>query len=81
MKNYVVFLFQLMVWSGYTLAEWLSQHDRLLFKVIMFIVFLNVAVFIGKKVLNSNLKTFLVTLISLTTYSVIQLVLTTFGPL
>ncbi|MEK3800110.1 hypothetical protein MHI18_18095 [Peribacillus sp. FSL H8-0477] len=72
MKNYIVFLFQLMVWSGYTVAEWLSTHDKLLFKVLMFLVFTYLAVFIGKIILKSNKRTLLITCISLGSYMVLQ---------
>ncbi|WP_409305268.1 hypothetical protein [Peribacillus sp. SCS-155] len=75
MKSYIVFLFQLMVWSGYTVAEWLSRHDRLIFKILMFCIFTYLAVYIGKAVLKSVRRTFFITVVSLTSYGVIQLIL------
>ncbi|MDQ0217246.1 hypothetical protein ELQ35_08070 [Peribacillus cavernae] len=80
MKNYIVFLFQIIVWSGYTVVEWLSAHDRLLFKVLMFLIFCYLAVFIGKSILKSNKRTVLVTCTSLMSYAVIELFLNTFLP-
>ncbi|CAK6472035.1 hypothetical protein IFT92_13860 [Peribacillus simplex] len=80
MKNYLVILFQLIVWSGYTLVEWLSVNDRLVFKVFMFLVFSYLAIYIGKMILKSNRRTMLVTVISLLCYGILQILLETLVP-
>ncbi|MGE7764332.1 hypothetical protein [Peribacillus sp. NPDC096540] len=81
LKNYLVILFQLIVWSGYTLVEWLSVNDRLVFKVFMFLVFSYLAIYIGKMILKSNKRTMLVTVISLLCYGVMQILLETLVPI
>ncbi len=81
LKNYLVFLFQLMVWSIYTLAEWLSVYDRLIFKCMMFLLFSYLAIYIGKVILKSTKQTLLVTSISLTCYAALQLLLMTIDPI
>ena len=80
MKNYLVILFQLIVWSGYTLAEWLSANDRLVFKVCMFFIFSYLAVYIGKIFLKTNKQTLLITVISLGCYGALQVLLETLIP-
>ncbi|WP_369425967.1 hypothetical protein [Cytobacillus pseudoceanisediminis] len=40
MKIYTALLLQMLIWSGYTFIEWLSKYDQLIYKVIMFFVFL-----------------------------------------
>ncbi|WP_019242465.1 hypothetical protein [Bacillus sp. AP8] len=74
MRSYTVILIQWIVWSGFSIAEWLSRHDRLVFKAFMFVVFLQISIFIGKSILHSNLKTGVVTSISLLTYVGIHIV-------
>ena len=64
-----------MVWSGYTLSGWLSGHDRFFFKAFMFLVFLQLAIYIGKVILHSNAKTSFVTILSLMSYIGIHLIL------
>ncbi|WP_318261878.1 MULTISPECIES: hypothetical protein [Peribacillus] len=80
LKNYLVILFQLIVWSGYTLVEWLSVNDRFVFKVFMFLVFSYLAIYIGKMILKSNRRTMLVTVISLFCYGILQILLETLVP-
>ena len=80
MKNYVVILFQLMVWSGYTVAEWISIHDKWVFKVLMFLVFSYLAVYIGKTILKSNKRTLFITGVSLACYGLLQILLQTVLP-
>ncbi|KMY49296.1 hypothetical protein [Peribacillus loiseleuriae] len=81
MKNYIVFLFQLMVWSGYTVVEWLSTHDKLVFKVIMFFIFSYLAIYIAKAILKSNKRTLIVTGVSLLCYAIIQVLFQTILPI
>ncbi|MGE7183050.1 hypothetical protein ACQKKK_03380 [Peribacillus sp. NPDC006672] len=80
LKNYLVILFQLIVWSGYTLVEWLSVNDRFVSKVFMFLVFSYLAIYIGKMILKSNKRTMLVTVISLLCYGILQILLETLVP-
>ncbi|MGG4267058.1 hypothetical protein [Peribacillus simplex] len=80
LKNYLVILFQLIVWSGYTLVEWLSANDRFVSKVFMFLVFSYIAIYIGKMILKSNKQTMFVTVISLLCYGILQILLETLVP-
>ncbi|WP_042349086.1 hypothetical protein [Bacillus massiliigorillae] len=78
MKGYAVFLIQWMVWSGFTLAEWLSGHDRIIYKAFMFLIFLQVAIYISQVVLHSKVKTSFITFLSLLTYGMIHFLLQQF---
>ncbi len=80
LKSYLVILFQLMVWSSYTLAEWLSVYDRLVFKCMMFFLFSYLAIYIGKIILKSTKQTLMVTTVSLICYVALQLLLMTIMP-
>lgn len=68
MKSYTVFLLQLIIWSGYTIIEWLSSQDQLLYKVIMFLIFFYLAIIIGNSIMKSVKKTIFITSISLVLY-------------
>ena len=72
MKNYVAFLFQLIVWSCFTFAEWLSNRDHLLYKVIMFLVFLYLAFLLTRMIVKSNRMTIFITIASLSAYFLLQ---------
>lgn len=39
MNYYIVCLFQLFLWSGFSLALWLSNKDHLLYKTLLFLIF------------------------------------------
>jgi len=78
MKLYVVLLIQWIIWSCFTLAEWLSQHDKLLFKVVMFLLFFQISILIGKKILKSSLVTICITTVSLVTYAAVHILLQQF---
>jgi hypothetical protein len=69
MKVYVVVLIQLILWSGYTLLEWLSQHDQLIFNVLMFFVFFYLAIQIGNTIMKSAKMTIFITTFSLSLYA------------
>lgn len=69
MKVYSVILIQLMIWSGYTLIEWLSKHDQLIYNIIMFFVFFYLAIIIGNYIMKSTKKTIVLTIISLGIYT------------
>ncbi|MGN1385749.1 MAG: hypothetical protein ACI4XS_04010 [Bacillus sp. (in: firmicutes)] len=75
MKLYVVLILQWIVWSCFTLAEWLSQHDRFVFKAVMFTLFFQMSLVIGKKILKSSFTAVFMTVISLVTYLAVHVVL------
>jgi len=74
MKIYIVFLIQWIIWSAFTLVEWLSRYDKLIFKICMFLVFIHISLFIGKSILKSSFKTIVVTIISLLAYEICHIV-------
>ena len=65
MKEYVVILLQLVIWSGYSFMVWLSQHDQPLYNGLMFFVFLYLGFVLGNTIVKSTKKTALITLFSL----------------
>ncbi len=71
-KSYVVVMIQLIIWSGYSVIEWLSKHDQPLYNRLMFFVFLYLAFVIGNIVIKSVRKTAVVTLVSLSLYSLVH---------
>lgn len=73
-------MLQFIIWSGYSLIEWLSKHDQLIYKVIMFFVFFYLAFLIGNKVTKSARKTLFVTALSLVIYTSIHYTLELFIP-
>ena len=73
MKGYVVILLQLMIWSGYSVIEWLSKHDQPLYNGLMFLVFIYIAFLVGNSLLKSAKKTLLMTVFSLLIYLSVQL--------
>lgn len=75
MKNYIVVLIQLMIWSGYTLTEWLSKYDQIIYNILMFFVFVYIAVLSGNYILKSIRRTLLLTIFSLIIYGSIQVIL------
>lgn len=74
----MVIMLQLIIWSGYTLVEWLSKHDQLIYKVIMFFVFFYISFQIGNKVFKTTAKAFFITSLSLITYTSIHFTLLLF---
>jgi len=75
LKVYTTILLQLMLWSGYSIIEWLSEHDLFIYKVVMFGVFLYLAVILGNYVNRSQRKTMLATAISLSIYGSFQMIM------
>lgn len=57
------------------MAEWLSQHDRFVFKAVMFTLFFQMSLVIGKKILKSSFTAVFMTVISLVTYLAVHVVL------
>lgn len=73
MKGYVVILLQLIIWSGYSVIEWLSKHDQPLYNGLMFLVFIYIAFLVGNALLKSAKKTLMMTVFSLLIYLSVQL--------
>ncbi|MBS4198807.1 hypothetical protein KHA93_03965 [Bacillus sp. FJAT-49732] len=71
-KKYIALLLQLMIWSGFTLAEWFSGKEHLLSKVILFIVFSYLAILIARKIVESKKDTLIITVVSLFTYGLLH---------
>ncbi|RDU38968.1 hypothetical protein DRW41_02340 [Neobacillus piezotolerans] len=78
MKVYVLFLIQFIIWSGYTLTEWLSKHDHPLYNGLMFLVFFYLAVVIGENFIQSQRKVLFITAFSLGLYASFHIVLSYF---
>ncbi|WP_080849206.1 hypothetical protein [Cytobacillus gottheilii] len=76
MKLYTAVIIQLIIWSGYTFIEWLSKYDQLVFKALMFFVFLYLAVIIGHYIIKSTRKTFVATMVSLSVYGSFHVIMT-----
>ncbi len=72
MRVYIVMMLQFIIWSGYTFIEWLSKHDQLIYKVIMFFVFFYLAYLIGNQLTGSARKTLFITTLSLIIYTSIH---------
>jgi hypothetical protein len=72
MRVYTVILLQLMIWSGYSLSEWLSKYDLLFYKLIMFFIFFYLAILISNLIIQSYKRTVAITLISLCMYGALQ---------
>jgi hypothetical protein len=39
MKQYIVMLIHCLIWSGYTIVEWLADKDRLEAKIMLLLIF------------------------------------------
>ncbi|WP_199426484.1 hypothetical protein [Thermaerobacillus caldiproteolyticus] len=50
MKEYVVFLIQMLIWSSFSLIEWLSGRDRAFFKGLLLCIFLYIAFLLARKI-------------------------------
>ncbi|RLQ95907.1 hypothetical protein [Falsibacillus albus] len=75
MKSYIAFLVQLMVWSSFTLVEWLSKHDHKEYKILMFAVFFYLAFIIARAIVKSRKRTLIITLVSLSIYASFHIIL------
>ncbi|PAE19040.1 hypothetical protein CHH80_18480 [Bacillus sp. 7504-2] len=78
MRNYIVILIQLMIWSVYTLFESLSKYDQIIYNVAMFFVFVYLGMVASNLILKSTKKTIFVTLVSLAVYCAIHIFLNLF---
>jgi hypothetical protein len=68
MNYYIVCLFQLFLWNGFSLALWLSNKDHLLYKTLLFLIFVYFALLIGKRYLSNWKQAWLMVVISLIAY-------------
>lgn len=68
MKYYIVCMYQLILWSGYSLAVWLSQKDHIFYKSLLFLMFVYFALLIGKKYLITWKSAWMTAFISLGCY-------------
>ncbi len=75
MRIYTVMIIQFMIWSGFTLIEWLSTNDWFIYKLIMFFIFFYLAISIGDYMLRSSRKTIAITVLSLSSYSTMHVVM------
>lgn len=73
LKEYVVVLFQFMIWSAYTFIEFIAVHDRIISKILMFLIFTYLSIYIAKTILKSGKQVFLITIISLTSFALLRL--------
>jgi hypothetical protein len=78
MRVYIVLLLQFIIWSGFTLIEWMSTHDQLIYKVIMFFVFFYIAYLIGNQFTKSMRKTLFITALGLVIYTSLHYTLALF---
>ncbi|GAA0325066.1 hypothetical protein GCM10008967_14630 [Bacillus carboniphilus] len=72
MKSYVAVLLQMMVWSGYSLAEWLSSRDHWEYNVAMFVIFVFLAFRLAKYIVKSTKASFFITVGTLSIYYLIH---------
>ncbi|WP_141431333.1 hypothetical protein [Bacillus sp. 03113] len=75
MRIYIVVFIQLMIWSSFSLIEWLSKNDLYFYKLLMFLVFFYLAILIGNHIIRSTKLAFFVTVMSLMIYGSIHTVL------
>jgi hypothetical protein len=68
MKMYVAFLLQMMIWSSFSLVEWLSGRDRPLFRGLLFCIFLYLAFLLARKVGLRTRKAIVATLFTAVFY-------------
>jgi hypothetical protein len=73
MKCTVAFLFQIMIWSGFKLAAWLSGHDPAIFTAALFIIFLFIAFALAKSIVHSLRAASVVTVLSLAAYGLAEI--------
>ncbi|HEY4548656.1 MAG TPA: hypothetical protein VIG98_00050 [Bacillus sp. (in: firmicutes)] len=75
MRIYSVVIIQFIIWSGFTLIEWLSTYDWFVYKIIMFFIFFYLAITIGNQILRSSRKTMAITILSLFLYNTMHLLM------
>ncbi len=73
MKFYVAFLIQMILWSIFYVAEWISVKDHVEYKWIMFVLFFYLAFVAAKKIVQSRKLTLFVTSFSLSCFFAFKL--------
>jgi hypothetical protein len=68
MKFYVAFIIQMILWSVFYIAEWLSVKDHIEYKWIMFVLFFYLAFVSARKIVQSRKLTLFVTSFSLSCF-------------
>ncbi|RAK23205.1 hypothetical protein B0I26_101159 [Anoxybacillus vitaminiphilus] len=68
MKEYVVFVTQSLIWSAFSLVEWLSARDRPFFKGMLLCVFLYIAFLLAQKMGLCTKKALFTTIMTLIVY-------------
>ncbi|WP_027408286.1 hypothetical protein [Anoxybacteroides tepidamans] len=68
MKEYIVFLLQMMIWSSFSLIEWLSGRDRPLFRGMLLCIFLYLAFLLARKIGLRTRKAIMTTLCTAVIY-------------
>ncbi|MFC7784532.1 MULTISPECIES: hypothetical protein [Rossellomorea] len=74
MKSYIAFLVQMILWSVFYIAEWMSDKDHLEYKWIMFVIFFYLAFIAAKKIVQSRKLTLFITSFSLTCFFAFKVV-------
>ncbi|KSU62364.1 hypothetical protein AS034_09580 [[Bacillus] enclensis] len=68
MKFYVAFTIQMILWSVFYVAEWLSVKDHIEYKWIMFVLFFYLAFIAARKIIQSRRLTLFITSFSLSCF-------------
>lgn len=63
-KYVVVFSVHALIWSGFLYIMHLADHDHMKYRVVLFLVFMNIAYWLAQTILVERLKAFLITCIS-----------------
>ncbi|CAN7445746.1 hypothetical protein [Rossellomorea sp. LjRoot5] len=73
MKSYIAFLVQMILWSVFSIAEWISEKDHVEYKWIMFVLFFYLAFMVARKIVQSRKHTLFITSFSLTCFFVFKM--------
>ncbi|PFG06880.1 hypothetical protein [Bacillus sp. es.034] len=73
MKSYIAFLVQMILWSVFSIAEWISEKDHIEYKWIMFVLFFYLAFMAARKIVQSRRLTLFITSFSLTCFFVFKM--------
>ncbi|WP_071459297.1 hypothetical protein [Bacillus massilinigeriensis] len=68
MRIYTAITVQMMIWSAFTLIEWLSKHDKPAYNYVMFAIFFYLALLAARQFLDSARKVAFATVSSLIIY-------------
>jgi hypothetical protein len=68
MREYLVFLIQTLIWSAFSIVEWLSARDRPFFKGMLLCVFLYIGFLLAQKMGLRTRKALLTTIVTFIVY-------------